>query len=698
MQSPRISSLFARLRGQALRAAVAALVVSSQLGQATPAIAAPGDLPASSQVTQISAVTDPIRLSLPAGSRQCPDSGRGASCNPGDSAAQPTPGVASLPGGQSACPTRPDGPNAPASCNDTLLPSPAPQPAAPVATPGSTFVPHTATPSVPIWTLTAAGSQPRVRLESDVTALKPGQNVMLTATASLTVTGTRSAIEIFDQTTGTLVGACMQSSQCQVAYAASSGVHTFAAYLTPPVANQPTENVITSNPVLVSWFSVALIAASPAMVGPGKPITITATTTADVASSGYQLGLYDQRSGVRLTYCSHGTTCSTTLTKDQSGVRPIVAYVSAASQTSPLQPQAQSKPMTATWLGVTLDANTTNPQRGDTVFMRATANVDVTNTPWSIGIYDQNGELVANACKTGSSCSARIAITTGSTPWFTAVVGAARPVVADQGSPALVKLVNTVQAHSSLVNIQVRSAAVQPTRLLWGVDSCKPFTTNTTASRGLYPQVQLAYGAPDFWGRYLTQTYNCPGISSAEIAAAALKQMGILPIYNNYDCSAVHSYATGQRYASEASAAATSLGIPSGTVLAIDIEPPGDYCPGAGSVDAGFISGWFDGITFANFVPMYYGNGTAGTEFASAWCRAVSARPEIAMSGYLWSFEPSLQGRYTKAKAPEYTPELPGCSANMAAWQYMLSAGGRPDVDSDEAISKLPLWFPKATS
>jgi hypothetical protein len=553
------------------------------------------------------------------------------------------------------------------------------------------------TPSVPIWTLTAATSQPRVRLESNVAALKPGKNALLTATSSVTVTGTRSAIEIFDQTTGTLVGACMQASQCVVAYAASAGVHTFAAFVTPPVANQPTENVVTSNPVTVSWFSVALTAASASIVAPGRPITITATTTADVATAGYQLGLYDLRSGTRLTYCSHGTTCSTTLSKEQAGTRSIVAYVSAASETSPPpQIQAQSAPLTATWLGVTLDANTTNPQRDGTVFMRATANVDVTNTPWSIGIYDQNGKLVGDACKTGSSCSARVAIAAGATPWFSAVIGAARPI-AGQNASALVTLVRTVQTHVSLLNIQVRSIPVQPTRLLWGVDSCKPFTTNTTASRGLYPQVQLAYGAPDFWGRYLTQTYNCPGISSAEIAAAALKQMGILPIYNNYDCSAVHSYATGLRYAYEASAAATNLGIPAGTVLAIDIEPPGAYCPGAGSIDAGFVSGWFDGIMLANFAPMYYGNGTAGSEFATAWCRAVAARPEIAISAYLWSFEPSLLGRFTKARAPEYSPELPGCAANVAAWQYVLSSGSRPDVDSDEAISKLPLWYPQAT-
>jgi hypothetical protein len=430
------------------------------------------------------------------------------------------------------------------------------------------------------------------------------------------------------------------------------------------------------------------------MVGAGKPITVTASSSADVSTAGYVLGLYDPSSGTRLTYCTQGTTCSTSLTKAKAGTQSIVAYVSGASETSPPpEIRVQSAPLTATWLGVTLDANTSTPQRGTTVFMRATANVDLTNTPWSIGIYDANGELVGDPCKTGSSCTARVSITTGSTPSFTAVIGAARPIV-DAGSSSLVKLVRTVQRHESLLNIEVRSTPVQPTRLLWGVDSCKPFTGDATAHAGLYPQVTRHYGRPDFWGRYLTHSSNCPGISSAEIAAAAVKQMGILPIYNNYDCSAVRTYATGLRYATDATAAALRLGIPNGTVLAIDIEPPGDYCPGAAYVDAGFVQGWFDGVTLANFAPMYYGNGTAGSEFGSAWCQAVRARPEIGMGSYLWSFEPSLLGRFTKSKAPDYSPKVPGCSANVAAWQYVLSSGARPDVDSDEAISSLPLWFP----
>lgn len=603
-----------------------------------------------------------------------------------------------MPPGLAACPARSDQafPNAPAACNNTLLP--AQEPSAPVSSTGAAFAVHAATPSVPLWTLAAAGSQPRVRLESNVSAVKPGQDAILTATASLTMTGTRSAIEIFDQTTGTLVGACMQGSRCLVAYAAKAGTHTFAAYVTPPVANQPTENVIASNPVTVSWFSVSIAATSASIVGPGKSITLTATSTADVSNSSYELGLYDQSSGTRLTYCSRGTTCSTTLTKQQASSRSIVAFVSGASETSPPPDiQAQSSPITATWLGVTLSANTTNPVRGNTVFMRASANIDVTNTPWSIGIYDENGELVSDACKAGSSCSARVTLSAGSTPWFTAVIGAARPIV-QSSSSALVKLVTTVQTHSSLLNIQARSTAVQPTRLLWGVDSCKAFTADGNAAHGLYPTVSHYWGSPDFWGRYLTNTYNCPGISSAEIVAAATKRMGILPIYNNYDCNAVRGYNTGLRYASEASAAATTLGIPTGTVLAVDIEPYGEQCPGAANVDGGFILGWFDGITLAGYAPMYYGNGTAGTEFASAWCRAVAVRPDIVMTSYLWSFEPSLFGRFTKARSPLYSPQVPGCAANMAAWQYMLSPGGRVDVDSDEAISQLPLWFPKAAS
>jgi hypothetical protein len=196
----------------------------------------------------------------------------------------------------------------------------------------------------------------------------------------------------------------------------------------------------------------------------------------------------------------------------------------------------------------------------------------------------------------------------------------------------------------------------------------------------------------------MTRTYNCGGLSSTEIAAAAYRNLGILPIYNDYDCNAVRTYKVGRQYAAEATAAAISLGIPQGKVIAIDIEPYGEQCPGAARVDAGFVEGWYDGIMMGNYVPLFYGNGTAGTEFANAWCRAVQERPEVAVDSFLWTFQPSLVGRWKKSTAPEFSPHQPGCAGNFDVWQYVLSTGARPDVDSDEALSTVPFWYPQKAS
>ncbi|MGH7763223.1 MAG: glycoside hydrolase domain-containing protein, partial [Candidatus Dormibacteraceae bacterium] len=150
----------------------------------------------------------------------------------------------------------------------------------------------------------------------------------------------------------------------------------------------------------------------------------------------------------------------------------------------------------------------------------------------------------------------------------------------------------------------------------------------------------------------------------------------------------------GRAYAGAATAAAAGLGVPRGRAVAIDIEPPGAACPGAANVDSGFVEGWYDGIIAAGYVPAYYGNGTAGSEFASAWCATVSALPNVARDSYLWSFEPSLLGSYTKGTAPDFAPQQTGCAGSTAAWQYELSAGSDPDVDTDEALSRLPVWYP----
>jgi hypothetical protein len=661
-------------------ALAAAPPTSLILDRTVAAVCAVGaDVPADTKVGCLpTPQAEDAHVSVPAGAEQCPASGPGAACSIKEGVGAALPGVASTPDGRDPCaPTTVSrGLSSPAACTDTVLPASEPVEA---ATRGSSISLPLVTPSVPVSTLRADRSPQRLDLTAINTFISPGEKAILTATANASITGTNSAIEIFDQTTHTLAGSCFQASQCIVAYAAASGIHTFAAFITRQGGQPPADAAsLGSNQVSVTWSGITLTA-NESVVAPGKPVTFTATSTFDVSKSGRTIVIYDNTAKQKLTYCGRGTTCSTSLTLGSGGVHEIVGQVSGT-------PQATSPGITTTWLAASVSGTTTHPQTGGIVHLTATANTDLTNTPWSLGIYDQHNQLVGKACKTGNSCGADVTLGTGPAPFFTAVIGALPSQ--DGVTSVLGQLLRKVEGPTTLVNVQARSAATQPTRILWGVDSCKSLTT-------IYSQVAGRFGAPDFWGRYLTDT-GCPGISAAEIATAARLHMGLLPIYNDYNCSRVDGYATGHRYATEATSAALGLGIPKGRVLAIDIEPYGDQCPGAVNVDAGFVQGWFDGVSEAGYAPTYYGNGTAGTEFASAWCAAVAAQPEVANRSYLWSFQPSLLGSFTKANAPGFAPHTPGCAGQMVAWQYQIdsSMAGQSDVDHDEALSTLPLWYP----
>jgi hypothetical protein len=327
---------------------------------------------------------------------------------------------------------------------------------------------------------------------------------------------------------------------------------------------------------------------------------------------------------------------------------------------------------------------------GQPIYLQASINADVASSPWSIGILDDHGKLVGPPCKSGTVCSAQVTATSTTIPQFMAEVGQVpKPPTGNK----LAQLLQGVAGPAVLDDVQVRSPLMQPTHLLWGVDSCKSFAQDPVGN-GLYLGTAGALGWPDFWGRYLTDTV-CPGITGLEVATAHRNHMGILPIYNDYDCSAVSGYVTGVQYAWAAVAAAQKLGIPAGRALAIDIEPPGAQCPGAGNVDVPFIRGWYDAVVQAGYVAAYYGNGTPGSSFANAWCDAMAARPDIAARAFVWSFEPSLLGNFNKASAPGFGAEDPNCGGNWAAWQYQIGSDSNfPDVDQDEIISVMPLWYP----
>jgi len=205
--------------------------------------------------------------------------------------------------------------------------------------------------------------------------------------------------------------------------------------------------------------------------------------------------------------------------------------------------------------------------------------------------------------------------------------------------------------------------------------------------------VTLALGRPDFWGRYLTDSV-CPALSQQEVRAAHARHMGILPIFNEADCSAVQGRDRSSAYALGAVKRAIEDGIPAGTAIAIDIEPVGSVCPGAAHVDKAFIEGWFDVIRWSGYTPAFYGNTIPRSAFANAWCAAVLERPEIAGGSYLWSFEPSLVHVSKAARnAPAFGPDDPGCASRIAVWQYSITPT-KPDVDVDLASSDFPFWRP----
>jgi hypothetical protein len=655
----------------ALAAVPSAALLSVPAVQATqlPCDAALGCVP------QLS-VAPKSELTLPAGLTQCPESGPGAACA-SDAPTGATIGSPSVPDSQPTCPEMASKPlvTTPAACSDTVLGGTSPS--------ASTIATSQLAPSVPVASLGTRWSSQKLDLKVSANSVRSGVNALLTATSTVSVTSTDSAIEIFDQASGTLIGACSQGSQCVVAFSSQAGTHTFAAFITQPTSKLPVAGdvPVASNTVKVSWLGVTLSSDSPA-VGPGHAITFTAKSTIDVANSGHVLEIYDGTSNKMLTYCTRGTQCSTSYQMTNSASHLMVGYLSGV-------PDALSSPLGATWLSVALNASTLAPQSGQTVYLRATTNTDLSKTPWSVGIFDAHGTLVA-LCKTGYVCNGSSSATNSP---YTAVVGSvAAPTLAGK----LSSLVGAPAPSTSLTNIQVHSAAVEPARVIWGVDSCKAMTTDGGTVNGLYADVSYHMGSPGVWGRYLTDTV-CPGISAAEISIAHRLRLGILPIYNEYNCSAVVGYDTGYSYGIEATNAAAGKGIPAGRVIAIDIEPPGDACPGAAYVDAGFVQGWYDGVTAAHYAPAYYGNGTAGSEFASAWCSAVSpetGRPEIAAGSYLWSFEPSYINAGDKSNPPAYAPYGPGCVGNTVAWQYQLSAGAAQDVDLDLVLTSMPLWFP----
>src|SRR4029077_18985873 len=158
------------------------------------------------------------RIEVPSGAAPCPNSGAGAACT--HAAAAPQAGVSAVPTGLDSCPAAADKPVlAPGACITET---------APANTAGGAAV-H------------LQPTNPTVTLSADSSVLASASTTLLVAKSTPSVTGTPWAIEIFDLTSGSLVGACMQAAVCMVAYTGRAGRHSFGAYVMTPGQNPPSD-------------------------------------------------------------------------------------------------------------------------------------------------------------------------------------------------------------------------------------------------------------------------------------------------------------------------------------------------------------------------------------------------------------------------------------------------------------------------
>jgi hypothetical protein len=232
-------------------------------------------------------------------------------------------------------------------------------------------------------------------------------------------------------------------------------------------------------------------------------------------------------------------------------------------------------------------------------------------------------------------------------------------------------------------SVYVRATPTTTKATLWGVDSC------AVASQQALATVQGQYGTPDFWGRYLAHP-GSPGfcaVGGAEVSFLHANGIRVLVIDNNGTGNEGGSYAAGHDNALAAIASALSLGVPSGVAIYHDIEA-------SDPVAVDWIRGWFDTMKAqSTYQPAVYMNPLAGSsQFNGAYCAAVAVEPPIGSQLILWSDQPQL-AYTTKAGTFPFSPTVPSCGGDVAAWQYVIAGSTGNIVDLDQAqVPAAALW------
>ena len=497
-----------------------------------------------------------------------------------------------------------------------------------------------------------------ISLRTSAAYVAAGRSATLTATANTDVGPTPWYIEIFNRASGQSVAICATGSSCSTSVTYNGPTsQSYVAYVSAyGTSNPPPAVQATSGSVTVTWVTLGL-SASPLYLAPGAYTTLTATASLDVGPTPYWIEIFDSSSGANVAVCASGSSCSVSLTHSSATTRTYVAYVSGFGLSNPPPSVVvTSNTVNVTWFSVRLSASRTSLVWSSPSTLTATANADVGPSPYYLEIFDQTDGLNLVICGRGSSCSGSVSVSNAVTH-------------------SLVAYVSLYGTSNPPPSVQATSNVVTVTWFLWGVDTINAVNQpcNYPAAT-CYQAVLQAFGLPDFFGRYIgTGAFD---MTHSEVSYAHSVGLAIMPIYSDFLQGTTTGSTNGVNYANDAANAARNLGIPSGVVIYIDIEP-------GAAIDSAFIQAWVDTAAQRGYQGGFYEN--PGGNFGGAYCSA-------GRNAQLDSFEPSGGGTSRNA-SPSFSPFRPGCANQTNVWQYAINIGS-PNIDDDEALGSAPLWHP----
>ncbi|MBV9280385.1 MAG: discoidin domain-containing protein, partial [Chloroflexi bacterium] len=198
------------------------------------------------------------------------------------------------------------------------------------------------------------------------------------------------------------------------------GTHTItAAVLDPSGARVDVSGSVSAQVTWQSsWTGTISLAVDQTSVPVGATVNLTATVSASVSGTGYEIVISDRQGHTIPTPCTSGTTCTWPVYATSAGQISFVAWVQDSSGTV----VATSNQLTVSWVAiqVSIAADHTTVPVNTTVNITATSTVNVSGTGYSIVIESDSNN--GTSCSNSTTCAWQVSSNSPATVTFTAYV------------------------------------------------------------------------------------------------------------------------------------------------------------------------------------------------------------------------------------------------------------------------------------